>query len=504
MRLTIKVRETDFVLHPYKKGDCKELESRLRSIATYLPKFIREASKKEFFRIDKDRGCMHIPKGHGLAPILSILENNNIGVKYGVYTNDTYEPADAPFLVMKEGIEPRNDMQRESIDFLLSKGNYTHLKDRSQRLLELATGRGKTFVSIAAAASIGQRTIVFCPIGKVSKQWVESFMDFTDMRPSRIKLVNGTDNLITLGVKKKIKKDVLIISLATASKLATEEPELFRRIMNNIAPGLIIRDEVHKQIMRVVNLDTMTTAPQNFYLSATANRDSDEEDEIFQRIFSRIPKHGLESHFENVFLNFVALVYKIEELGHDKHKKEIFRLGKLFTSVGYSQLFIKKYSEIYYKLLMQVLKKPVEVIQHDPTKKISIFLSSKEEIDEVTKVLQNTFKDIGVTVGRYHSNVSDKEKDITLACNIIVTTSKSLGTGSDVKGIKYQIDMYPPKGKGELIQRSGRPREINDDEVFYICVYNTSIKYFRRALDDARSILGKRCKTYTVVERSIT
>jgi len=472
MRLTIKVRETDFVLHPYKKGDCKELESRLRSIATYLPKFIREASKKEFFRIDKDRGCMHIPKGHGLAPILSILENNNIGVKYGVYTNDTYEPADAPFLVMKEGIEPRNDMQRESIDFLLSKGNYTHLKDRSQRLLELATGRGKTFVSIAAAASIGQRTIVFCPIGKVSKQWVESFMDFTDMRPSRIKLVNGTDNLITLGVKKKIKKDVLIISLATASKLATEEPELFRRIMNNIAPGLIIRDEVHKQIMRVVNLDTMTTAPQNFYLSATANRDSDEEE--------------------------------IEELGHDKHKKEIFRLGKLFTSVGYSQLFIKKYSEIYYKLLMQVLKKPVEVIQHDPTKKISIFLSSKEEIDEVTKVLQNTFKDIGVTVGRYHSNVSDKEKDITLACNIIVTTSKSLGTGSDVKGIKYQIDMYPPKGKGELIQRSGRPREINDDEVFYICVYNTSIKYFRRALDDARSILGKRCKTYTVVERSIT
>jgi superfamily II DNA or RNA helicase len=491
--LKIYIRASDFVLTPYKRGQSRALERLLTSFEEIMPnEKLKEASKKEFFRYDGSKNTMHIPQCTGLGMIIKCLNDDRIDHTVVSGRLGLIEPKAAHRLTMKEGFAPRDETQRDGIDFILSRGKFANDKIKGQKLVEMATGKGKTFTAIAVACELQERVIVVCPFGKVSKQWYDSFLDFTDLPKKRIKYIEGTQNLMYYGLKKKGKIDVMIISMATISKMAKENPELLKQIMENVGPGMIVRDEVHRNIMGVVALETVLTSRLNVYMSATAFRDSSFENKVFEIIFGKMPRFGIETHFDSPFLNVLALMREIKLT--KKEEKKTLSFGKFFRKDGYSAILrTEKRIEAYKELVFGIIDPIMKILPDD--RKVSMFLARQDEIDDMLELMKDRYP--GKTVGRYHSKVKDDEKARTLDGNLIITTAGSLGTGSDVKGLKYQIDFYPSKGKGEMIQRAGRTREIKGEEVYMILVYNTAIKYYEKAIGMNQEALFGRIKTYT-------
>lgn len=489
----VKARATDFVIYPYTEGMCKSLEALLTSYEEIMPNAkLREMSKKEFYRFDDRRHKLHVPKCVGFKVIEHHLGNSNINCQMVNGSDELIIPKQAHRLTLADGIGPKDEIQKEAIDFVLGRGEHENLANRSQKLIELATGYGKTFVTIAASCALQQRTIVVCPIGSVSKQWVDAFHKFTNVPRKRIKLIEGVKNFMYEGLKRKINHDVWIISLTTAKILAEENPGVFSDIMHNFGPGLFVRDECHMHIKAIIQLDTNVSCARNLYLSATAKRDSSFEDKVFQKVFEKMPRYGINTHYLNPFLNIVAIYHELAF--PEKLEKKMYTFKKFFRRDGYAATFLKHKRKEYEALLFRVTDPLFKIMQ--PDRKVSIFLGQIEEIDEICELLQKRHPNM--VIKPYHSKMTNKkEKEESLGAGVIVTTAGSLGTGSDVKGLKYQLDFYPTGGDGKTIQRAGRTREIDGEEVYYVLIYNTAIAYFRRACESHKDLFANRIKSWT-------
>ncbi len=493
MKVFIKVRATDFVVYPYTEGTCPSLEEILTSYEEIMPtEKLRELSKKEFFRYDKDRKKLHLPKCIGFKTIQLHLLRNNITTSLVNGRDELIIPRDAHRLTLKDGIRPKDEIQSESIDFLLGRGVHADTKGRQQKLLELATGYGKTFVTIASICELKQRIVVLCPIGKVSKQWQDSFIKFTNVPRRRIKFIEGTKNLMYEGLKTKIKTDVFIISLSTAKILAEESPHIFTQIMHNIGPGMLVRDECHLHIKAIIRIDTNVSCDKNVYLSATAMRDSAFENRVFQMIFSKMPRYGIHTHYIDPAVNIVAVFHKMEL--EPKLLKKCHPFALFFKRDAYANIFITKKRKEYDTLVFSIIDPLTKCLADN--RSMCIFFGRTDEIDVMYEVMKLRYPN--KTVGRYHSKMANKkEKETAEEADIILTTAGSLGTGSDIHGLKYQVDFYPIKGEGNTIQRIGRTREIKGEEVYYIAVYNTAISYFMKAVDTHKELLVDRIKSWT-------
>jgi hypothetical protein len=94
--------------------------------------------------------------------------------------------------------------------------------------LELATGKGKTCISVCTTVQIGLKTVFLCHLDSVCRQTVKEFAKFSDLKVQLVKN-NRLDP----------EADLYIIGLRKAFNLWSKDRTLFRQI------GLVIIDEAH-------------------------------------------------------------------------------------------------------------------------------------------------------------------------------------------------------------------------------------------------------------------
>lgn len=104
---------------------------------------------------------------------------------------------DRPELIdgIKIKYSPKDDIQKQTLRFMLGIEEYTNTAQASQLCINLNTGAGKTYVSITSSIIIGMKPIVIASNVEWIKQWRERFLEYTSIKPEEIYIFQGASSI---------------------------------------------------------------------------------------------------------------------------------------------------------------------------------------------------------------------------------------------------------------------------------------------------------------------
>jgi len=406
----------------------------------------------------------------------------------------------------------RDKIQEESVKYLNDTYKYRRQRYRyMQRFLCLKTGEGKTFCTVKTIADNGDRPIIFVDQEALGLQWIERIQEYTDTKKEEIFYISGAPSIKKL--MKKTEMEIMNIkfficcyrTLTTNIKNTGSSNDIVK-LLNKIRVNLKVYDEAHVEYTSIFKIDMIHNA-RSIYLSATPMRSSKEEDEVYQNMFSMVPKFFSwmveneddedEEEDEN-YHNIIAYNYN----SNPKLIDQIDCKTKYgFSMARYCNYILNNKYEKFFRVVTDVLFNIV--LKNRRKKKTAILLGSNALIDKFAKDLisYNESKGYKLKVGIFNGTVKkDDKKEILDSSDIIITTDKSFGKGIDVKNLLRVINTVPFSSETKLIQVIGRLRKIPNKEVIFIDINDIgfeSIKYqLRNKKQKVYNVIGKTfCET---------
>lgn len=418
---------------------------------------------------------LRVPAGIGINMVAKML-NREADVDF---VSD--EPRKAIFNLKTE---PRSVSQKNFISFLSGEGAFTCNAKYSQICVVAGTGEGKTYCAIAALSFLRMTTIVISNTVKLRLHWKQKVMSYTGVTDDDCLLLDSSAKMERLMKQTKpIRYKFFSATHDTIDSYAKKHSwnavgEFFKKM----GIGVTIIDEVHKCFGNTVRVLTHTNSKKYFVLTATFKRSEFRQNKIFQICFSSIPKYiqkereGGESsqkHITGVMVIYNSKPSMATEMsvngpkGLDKFK--------------YANYLIN-YDPEFFKLLGLYLTH----FALNGGMKTFVFCGSIDACSSVANFAANMFPNL--KVGIYNSGVklkqAEKEK-ILEDCDIIATTSGSLGEGADVDGLHAIINTEAYRNEIAAVQNPGRLRDLNDGKkYYYVELIN---KGFKKVFDQFKS-----------------
>lgn len=437
---SIHAKFTSIVIPDYELGSQKKLE---KSLSIYNEIYFRDEPVGYYY--DHESRQLFLPRGLDLEYLENIFN-------LPVYVDSNFDPYEKASYKLK--VEPRNDIQRKSLSFLLGYDEFEYTKKHSQLALTLPTSTGKTYVTIAALSFMKVKSIIITHNNNIKQQWYGSFLKNTNIDERLILDIKGSSviNKI-LKFDKKLPYKVFLINHRTIFSYAKKNgwnsiTELFKKLQ----VGVKVYDEAHLEFGNLFKTDIYTNTRKTFYLSATFGRSESHENKVFNLVFKNIAKFGKEAKKELRKHIIYTIIYfnsnpNVEDRASIKGRKGWLDRNK------YSDYLMDK--DIAFELLDYLMK-----FFADKEGKKLIMSSKIQSTEEIYKYLSDNYPNL--SVGIYNSKVKEKEK--SLLCDIISTTPKSLGTGTDIPGLRVVINFEPYSSEISANQYSGRLREYSSDQ----------------------------------------
>ena len=472
----IKVYHSSIHIHDYELGDNEKLEKLL------------SLWNKSKFRYDPI-GFVYDEK----SKILKIPRSIDINYLERVFqcpADFIYTPDKSEKISIKLKTMPRDDIQKESIAFLLGKNNFTYTKKYSQLLLNLDPGVGKTYITTASLTIFGERAIIITHSDKIKLQWYETFVNMTDLVDSQICDIYGSKAIDILMEQRDPKYKVYLVNHQTIHSYAKKNGwndihELFK----HLKIGVKIFDEAHLNFENVIKIDLHTNCHKTIYLTATFNRSDYIEDRLFTICTRNIIRYGAEVR--------------------DKKRKHIIYVAALYNSkpeldVQASMSTIHGFSAIKYSDYCMTAPKFFDTLKYildgfiSREGKIMILVSKIDACSMVKDFVSNNYRE--KTVLEYHSKVSDDDKERALGADIIISTSKSAGTGVDIPGLRTLIMTESYSSKIIAEQVSGRLREYAPNKsTYYIEMVDIGFRQVESMYRRRAPIFKKKCSEVNVI-----
>lgn len=452
MDYNIDVFRTHIEISPYKKGDNIDFE---KNMSTYN----KSTHKWNPLCYYVENDILYVPKGTSMKTLEKyfyspIIPNNS--------------PDDYDNIEEGEGLyPPKNEIQEDAIKFLLGKDNYGYTGRYSQLGLNLATGDGKTYCSIYSVLKYKIKTIVITHQEKLKQQWFKTIKEMTSFPVDRIVDISGSD-IIDKILNDKITGEIYLVNHQTISSYARNHSwSDIRTLFKKIKVGIKIIDESHKFFESSLIIDYFSNCYKTFYLTATFGRSDPLEIRLYKQAYSSLVRFGEEtinSDIKRRHTKFIICYFR------SKPKNGI--MPKVDNAFGFSG-----YRYIDYELknsngvLLDLLNYILENTSHLEGK--TLILSSKVESVEYIANYVRTITD--KSVGTVHGNNSNEINKENLQKDIISSTIKSVGEGTDIKGLRVLINLEPIGSKIVANQVQGRLREYSptDDTLLFYPVDTT-------------------------------
>ena len=484
----ILVYNTHIEISPYHRGECEKLEKSMSVFDRVCHCYVPVA-----YYIEND--TLYLPRGFNLSK-LEFFFNEVPSIQNGY---DKYNRFETPVEIKGK---PKNQIQKDSIDFLLSKGNYGRGKLFTQKSLNLDTGDGKTFCSIYAIAKMGLKTIIITHKKKIREQWKEEFLDKTDIDPDRIYIIDGRRGMDKI-MQGKVDADIYLVNhqtLHSYARLSDDENEeesltyenqnwsRIRDFFKKIRVGIKIIDESHLFFNNTLMIDYFSNTRYTFYITATFNRSDYYEDKIFRQAFSSVYRFGeetLDYEEKRKHINFVIVYFHTRPTTRDKYSM-VTRYG--FSAYRYIDYELKNNPEHHMITLICNLVKKIEYMEG----KILINVPKIEAVDYVANELR---KETDKKVGTVYSKNDPELNREGYESDIICSTIKSIGVGDDIGGLRCIINTEPIASASRADQLKGRLREYAPDmDTFIFHLVDTSIEQNLIFLDRIMPLMEKKCK----------
>lgn len=415
---------------------------------------------KRFYLLDRDTRMMYFPLfllGELKADILA-NGGDYKEVKLNVKDGATI---DAPLL---KPFKAKNPAQGGAVDFL------TKPKSPPVQAVTLDPGLGKTVVSFAYTAWSKKRVLIHSPLNM--KDWTNRILEWVNIPPEKIVFVSGMAGLNTLlaHVDEIDPAYILMPTQSLRPYLALSEEELGGRpkiddLCEALGVHTRIIDEYHLHIETHIKLDLRIKVPKTIMLSATLESSSETVNAILAMHLPKKERYGgsIPNHVHVHDIGF-TLGLKIKQFAYKKYgmyshatlEQWLLKGGKFFNKKIAERVYLPIVAEHYYAIKSK-------------GQKISVLVSTTKYGDDLAQKIKDEFQDLKVVT--FYKDGKDKSSKSAVpdpTADVIVTTLKSGGTGTDIHNLITVLNTVAVKSSPENKQNFGRLRKIDGVNPNYV------------------------------------
>ena len=179
----IVVKHCRIEINNYELGDCPRLE--------YFFTIFDPVTHSYYMKgldYDEKRKILILPRGLDVG----WLEYNLNGDAKLDSNYDEFDYVSEPIMIKNM---PRDDEQREALRFILGKAEYHDNSSKSQLSINLNTGKGKTYVTVAAISYWLVRSMIIASTKGIINQWKERIEEYTDIKAREIYIIEGSSSI---------------------------------------------------------------------------------------------------------------------------------------------------------------------------------------------------------------------------------------------------------------------------------------------------------------------
>lgn len=463
------------IVYPYKKRQCKDLEF---STSIY----------DKVYHKSKEMTGFYVPgyKDNKSAFVTHYLSEDYLISHFPEYSIHRVQQTNAPELEKDRRFRLWKTIRLTEIQGQIANEVISSMNRYNEWFINLQTGAGKTLIGTHLSGYFGCKTLIICFMKDILSQWVKTYKEMTNINPLRIMEINSgkfLDDLYFNGLD-DTEHDVYLISPSLITMYLNKNPwERFSTVINQMGIGTIIFDEGHRNMSAMVKVNALTNVKYTLYLSADYAQGDYIKEKLYYKIFQKTKIIKPEGEVAKSLKHTKVIVVDYNSKPNDVESMMIYnRYG--FSAEYYMDYQLQK-GRIY-----DVIDTIMELIMkaRKPEWKTLILLEHIDHVDNIYNHLKDKITDISILIGRYHSKISDEERENTLKnANVIISTYKSFGTGMDINSIKYVVSLNQCN-KITANQAAGRSRALPDgSDSIYFLVTDTGFKYCKQK---TKTVLG--------------
>lgn len=441
--MRIIARSSCIVVEGYNLGDSLELE---RNFQVWDP--ITHSYKVIGYYYDEENHNLYLPRGLDIWKIKQYLKQTT--VSYENY--DPYKPTKN--ILMK--YKPRDEQQSEALRFMIGVNEYAGNVSEPQLSVNLNTGKGKTYCSIATISVIQIKSIIITGSNTLLSQWRDNIVEYTNLTTTDVFWLDGSNTMNMVLANRSQKANNASIYLCTHSTIKsfgdTYGWDNVRKVFMNLGIGMIFFDEAHTHFENMLMVGFFTNVYKTYYVTATPARSDFRENRIYQLSIKNVPGVDLFDAENDPHTEYVAIKWNsrptAQQISACKNQYGLDR-NKYIS-------YLIRNNNFY--LMMRIVMDLVIKCEG----RALIYIGTNEGILAVYKWIGENYPEFLGDIGIYTSLVDKSNKILEKDKKLMLSTTKSAGLGEHIEGLKLTIVLAEPF-KSHVIARQtlGRTRDRN-------------------------------------------
>jgi hypothetical protein len=495
---TVDIYSTHKVIHYDNKEDMLRLIKNLTAIDSNTQFGLNILG--ETYQLYEDEGILYVPKGVDNKYITGILRGRIREEDFILQPSIKWRYINTGYVQ----IPLKDDIQYSAVEFFTGAKRYINASSFQQRVLVLPTGTGKTIIAVYAALLLKRRFIIIAPTDTIRNEWMKTLRDIFKLSEDKICTVRGSDDIYHYTMHSADFAVYLVLSQTLEASIRMHDRKILNKFYSKQGIGLKIVDEVHLHFFANMRIDLFSNVDCNFYITATLDRAKREEKQLMKRCFNsaiyyEAPKDDdgksiaepiKHTEYTRVLYSSNTHPYVVDQMSHPKFG---------FSVIAYNDyVFFKEKKQLLLNLVLQTVK------QYHGIGKMLILTSTIKAVELIHANLITLYPDKNIVMLCSVNKVGRDMKFITHTADIIVSTSKSCGTGVDIPQLRTLINTEVNGNAVYANQTKGRLRYLGDNIPTYMIEFvDSSFSAVVALSEKKKPILEKLCKSYITKNLSL-
>lgn len=455
----IVVRNSCIVIKNYHLGDCPFLE---KNFQVWNP--VTHRYDILGMHCDSENNLLYIPRGIDIWKIKKYLNEDH----YTTEAPNDYEYIDD--ILMR--CAPRDEQQKEALRFMCGVNEYQENYYLPQLSVNLPTGKGKTYCSVATISYMKIKSIIITGSNTLLQQWKENIEEYTNMKESDLLFISGSSKMnMIFQQKSKLAKDAKIFLCTHAtirSYCDTYGWNKLNDVFKALGIGMKFIDEAHTNFNNMLMLDFYTNVFKTYYVTATPIRSDWRENRIYQLSIKNVPSVNLFDENNDPHTDYIAIKWN--------SRPSAVQISECRNMYGLDRNkyidYVTKQPNFY--LMMRVVMDMV-IKCHG---RVLFYIGTNEALLRVYKWMGENYPEFIGDIGIYTSLLEKEDKLAEKNKKLLLSTTKSAGLGEHIQGLKMTIVLAEPF-KSEVLARQtlGRTR---DRGTLYVELVDMGFKSLRK------------------------
>jgi superfamily II DNA or RNA helicase len=362
------------------------------------------------------------------------------------------------------------------------------------RILPATMGAGKTVSALAAICKIGRKALIIIP-PSLTSEWMDSIAKFTTAPKDTYAYVSGGDaigelyNIVRDGGQ--VPYDITVMSINSLQSFI----KLFKNAQDNFSImeffdrsgwGVRIVDEAHKYQHFHMLCSSLMNFDANLFLTATLMKEYAFDAMVENAIYPKADRCKVPKPTNHIEL--ISYQYEWDCWMPDCN-----------GPMGYMHSKYEKYIIQHPRSLKSYLGMCSDMINRDFVKKWSkgdralIFFALVDMVDAFIDMITKQYPHLRVI--KYGAGDA---KDKLVEADIIISTVKKAGTGTDIPSLRYVLQTIPISAKGENMQNIGRLRNLHHLSTTFAYLWTNAVPkhftYHTKRQDELTPLVKSRSK----------